>query len=225
MVRIVYLAVYAALAALGESLVARPALLWLRSLGVLRAVVPWDVPLGALAFLLALSLAALTLWLAAQAALGVRPRVPQHAVFLGALGACFALRAYGIVPRPPADPAPKMYECLRAAADALDQKYAARYDASGIEPGPSPFVRFGRLQPCRVQVVAGADGPVREARAAPGTIVIALSPDRTSAWLTAISTSGTLRGAVESHAGTHSLPGRDRDVPAYPGMRSVTEKR
>ena len=27
---------------------------------------------------------------------------------------------------------------------------------------------------------------------------------------------------IEAHTGTHTLPGRDRLVPAYPGMRSVT---
>ena len=48
-IRLLYLAAYAALAALGEALVARPGLLWLRGQGLLRAALPWDVPLGGLA--------------------------------------------------------------------------------------------------------------------------------------------------------------------------------
>jgi hypothetical protein len=226
-VRIVYLAAYAFLAALGEALVARPALVWLRSLGLRHAVLPWSVPLGPLVFAVALLLALLTLFLAAQAALGERPRMPQHAVFLLVLGGCFALRYAGIEPLPPADPAPRMYAALRSAADALDNKYAGHYDTSGIEAAPSPFCRFGRTAPVRLHVIESASGPQTSPLPGDesGTIYIALSPDRTTAWLTALSNTGVLRAAIESHSGTHSLPGRDRLVPAYPGMRSALSPR
>ena len=56
-VRIAYLAAYAALAALGEALVARNALVWLRGQGLLHPALPWDVPLGSGAFLLAVLVA------------------------------------------------------------------------------------------------------------------------------------------------------------------------
>lgn len=227
MVRIVYLAVYAALAALGEALVAKPALLWLRSQGVLRAALPWEVPFGALALLLAALLAALTLALAAQAALGARPRVPQHALFLCVLGACFALRFAAGEPRPPPDPAPRLYQGLRAAAEQLDQAFAGTYAPMPLQLGDSPFRRFGRTPPLRARFLDDADGPQRTPLAgdAPGTIYVAIGRDRTAAWLTALSIGGVLKNAIESHAGTHSLPGRDALVPAYPGMRSATERR
>jgi hypothetical protein len=63
----------------------------------------------------------------------------------------------------------------------------------------------------------------------PGTLYVALSKDRKSAWLTALSLRGVLKlpsgkpAQLELHAGTHSLPGRDPLVPLYPGMRSVAQ--
>jgi len=222
-VRIVYLAMYAALAALGEALVAKPALLWLRSQGVLHAALPWEVPFGGLACLLALLVAALTVTLATLAALGVRPRAQQHAVFLVVIGACFSLRFVSAEPRPPGDPAPRLYEALRAAAGQLDQAYAGKYAPQPLVLGDSPFRRFGRPLPLRARFLDDAEGPQRSPLAgdAPGTIYVAISADRTAAWLTALSTGGVLRHAIEAHAGTHSLPGRDPLVPAYPGMKSV----
>ena len=63
----------------------------------------------------------------------------------------------------------------------------------------------------------------------PGTIYLEISTDRTAAWITALSLRGVLRlssgkpALIEAHAGTHSLPGRDPLVPAYPGMRGLTD--
>jgi len=236
-IRIVYLAAYAALAALGEALVARPALLWLRSQGLARAALAWEVPLGWAAFALGAVLALLTLWLALQAALGKRPRVPQHVAFLFVLGLSFAVRWAAADPRPPADPTPALLEGLRAAAAQLDKSYAGKYapDAEGLEAAlsllpPPGFRRLGRALRMHARVLPDAAGPQADLLAgdAPGTIYVALSTDRTAAWLTALSLQGILRlrsgkpALIEAHSGTHSLPGRDRLVPAYPGMRSVT---
>src|SRR5207237_1143110 len=119
-IRLLYLAAYAALAALGEALVARPALLWLRGQGLVRPALPWDVPLGGPSFALAALVAAATFWLASGAALGRRPRVPQHLAFLLLLGACFGVRATAGEPHPPSDPVPPLLAGVRAIADELD---------------------------------------------------------------------------------------------------------
>jgi hypothetical protein len=236
-VRIAYLAAYAALAALGEALLARPALLWLRGQGILRAALPWEVPLGGLAFLLALLVAGATLFLATQAALGRRLQLSQHAAFLLLLALAFALRSQAGEPRPPPDPSPALLAGLRAVALELDRDYrdgyapnAAKLDLILAQLPPPGFRRLGRTLPLRVRVLP-ADAAQIEALVgdAPGTIYIALSKDRASVWLTALSLPGVLKlssgkpALIEAHAGTHSLPGRDPIVPAYPGMRSVTQ--
>jgi hypothetical protein len=122
-VRIAYLAAYAALAALGEALVARPALLWLRGQGLFRPALPTEVPLGGLAFALAALVALATLWLAAGAALGRRPHVPQHAAFLLLLVVCLAVRAWSGEPQRPRSPAVSLLDGLRLVADALDRDF------------------------------------------------------------------------------------------------------
>lgn len=239
MIRIVYLAAYAALAALGEALVARPALLWLRSQGVARATLGWDVPLGWAAFLLAVAVALLTLWLALQAALARRPHVPQHVAFLFVLGFSFAVRWAAADPRPPADPVPSLMEGLRAAAEELDRSFAdagayasdaAHLDAALSQLPPPGFRRLGRAVPLHAHVLLDASGPQADPLPGdrPATIYIAISRDRSTAWLTALGLGRIVQlrsgkpATVEAHAGTHSLPGRDHLVPAYPGMRSVT---
>src|SRR3954469_23691891 len=133
-VRVAYLMAYAALAALGEALVARNALVWLRGQGLFHPALPWDVPLGGAALLLAALLAFATLWLALQAALGNRPRVVQHAIFLMLLGFCFSLRSLSGEPLPPADPAPALLEGMRAVATELDRNFQQTYapDASQL---------------------------------------------------------------------------------------------
>jgi hypothetical protein len=240
--RAAYLCAYAALAALGEALVARPALVWLRGQGLLRPVLPWEVPLGGWAFLCGLLLAVFTLGLAWQAGLGRRLRVPQHAAFLLLLALCLAVRAGSGEPRPPADPAPALLSALRTAAESLDRDYRGRYTPESAERAlaqlsPPGFVRTGRALPLRARVLAGALGPQLDPLPGdpPGTIYLALSADATAAWLTALTLHAgqpailrTLSGKpalIEARAGTHSLPGRDPLVPAYPGMRSLQDPR
>ena len=240
--RAAYLLSYAALAALGESLVARPALLWLRGQGLLRAALPWDVPLGGIAFLCAALVALFALGLAWAAGLGRRPRVSHHAAFLLLLAVCLAARAGAGEPRPPIDPAPSLLAGLRAAASALDAGYSGRYapqsaDSVLAQLPPPGFRRLGRALPLRAHALLAASGarvdPIPGDE--PGTLYLALSPDGTAAWLTAV----TLRDGVpavlrtvsgkpaviEAHAGTHSPPGRDPLVPEYPGMRSLQDPR
>lgn len=232
MLRIVYLLAYAALAALGEALVARPALLWLRGQGLLHAALPWDVPLGGLALALALLVALLTLWLALDAALGHRPRVPLHLAFLMLLAICWASRNFSGEPRPPRDPVPALLDGLRAAAGELDRDFrgsyapdAAQLNSALAQVSPPGFRRLGRPIPLHARVLSGCDGPQLEALPGddPGTIYVAISKDRRAAWLTALSLHGVLRKQrIEAHEGTHNLPGRDPLVPAYPGMKSLT---
>ena len=237
--RIAYLAAYAALAALGEALVARPALLWLRGQGLFAPALPWDVPLGGLAFLLAALVALSTLWLAAGAALGRRPRVPQHAAFLMLLALCLAARAGSGEPLPPADPAPALLEGLRTAASALDADYHGAYrpTAAALDAAlaklPAPgYRRLGRRLPLHVRIISSAVPQLDPLPGDdPGTLYLAVSADQKSVRLTALALHETLRlssskpALIEAHAGTHSLPGRDAQVPAYPGMRSITAPR
>lgn len=239
-VRMAYLAAYAALAALGESLVARPAALWLRGQGILRAALPWEVPLGGWQLLLAALLALITAALAASAARGSKPRVPQHAAFLALLTLCLGARSLGGAPRPPQDPGPALLEGLRAAAAELDRDFHGLYapDASQLngalaQVAPPGFRRLGRSIPLHARVLSGAGGPQLEALEGdlPGTIYVSVSQDRGAAWLTALALRGVARlssgkpAVIEAHAGTHSLPGRDPLVPAYPGMHGLQEDR
>jgi hypothetical protein len=236
--RIAYLAVYAGLAAVGEGLVARPALLWLRGQGIFHAALPWEVPLGGLALALAALVAIATLWLASDVALGGKPRVTLHAAFLIMLGTCLALRAGTDPPAPPRDPGPPLLQGLRAAAEEIDRDFHGAYapDVGQIngalaQVAPPGFRRLGRSIPLHARVLSGADGPQLDPLPGdePATIYLAVSKDRTTAWLTALTLGKVLRTPagkpllVEAHAGTHSLPGRDPVVPAYPGMRGPTK--
>ena len=164
-VRIAYLVVYAGLAAIGEGLVARPALLWVEGQGILRPALSWQVPFGAAALGLAALVAVATLWLASDVALGRRPRVPQHAAFLALLAACLALRAGTPEPLPPRDPSPSLLAGLRAAADELDRDFRGVYapDASQIngalaQISPPGFRRLGRSVPRAFQRQAKFSG-------------------------------------------------------------------
>ncbi|MFN2546195.1 MAG: hypothetical protein ABR567_02055 [Myxococcales bacterium] len=231
MVRLAYLSAYALLAALGEALVARPALLWLRGQGLLGPALPWEVPLGGIALLCAALVAVATLWLASDAALGRRPRVPQHAAFLLLLAICFGVRSWGGEPRPPRDPTSALLDGLRAAAAELDRDYRGSYtpDAGQLNSAlaqvtPPGYRRLGRSIPLHARVLSGADGPQLSAMPGdlPGTIYVAISKDRTAAWLTALGLNGVLKARVETHGGTHSQPGRDPLVPIYPGMRGLS---
>ncbi len=231
MLRIAYLGAYAALAALGEALVARPALLWVRSLGILEPVLSWEVRYGALLLGCAALVAVFTLWLASDVAQGKRPRAPLHVAFLLAIGLCFAIRQASGDPQPPRDPAPALRDALRVAAEELDRSYkgryapdAAQFSSSLAQVQPPGFRRLGRSIPLHARILSGEDGAqVRPLEGdQPGTLYVAISSDRQTAWLTALGANGIQKlpdgapAVVEAHAGTHSLPGADPLLPAYP---------
>jgi hypothetical protein len=230
--RVTYLASYAALAALGEALVARPALLWVRSQGIFSPALAWDVRYGGLLLACAVLLALFTFGLASGIALGGKPRLPLHLAFLLAVGICFALRSASGNPRPPRDPAPALLDALRAAADELDRSYAGVYapDASQFSSGlaqvtPPGFRRLGRAIPLHARILSGAEGPQVEPlpEDQPGTVYLAISKDRQSAWLTALGLNGVMTlpagtpAIAIAQGGTHSLPGGDPHLPAYRG--------
>jgi hypothetical protein len=230
--RVTYLAAYAALAALGEALVARPALLWVRSQGILSPALAWGVRYGALLLACAALLAFFTFALASSVALGRTPGTPLHLAFLLAVGICFALRSASGDPHPPRDPSPALLDGVRAAVEELDRGYRGLYapDAgqfsSALAPlAPPGFRRLGRPVPLHARILSGSDGPQLEPlpEDQPGTIYVAVSKDRQSAWLTAVGLEGIVRlpsaqpAVAVARRGTHSLPGADPALPAYPG--------
>jgi hypothetical protein len=227
----------AAAAAGGAALVARPALLCTRSLGVLRTVLPWQVPWGGASLALAAALAASTACVAVRAALGRRPSVALHGAVLLSFALSLGLRCAAGEPRPPPDPLPALLGGLRGAAESLDAGYHGEYApterlSATLSSLPAPgFVRRGTRLPLRARILERAAGPqlLPVPGDEPGCIYAAVSTDRRTVWLTALSLDGIARlpsGApalIEARSGTHSLPGRDARVPAYPGMRPVTE--
>ncbi len=232
--RVTYLAVYAALAALGEAAVARPALLWVRSQGLFRPALAWEVPFGALLLGCAALVATFTFAFALRVALGRPPRLPLHVAFLLLVGICLAVRFASGDPRPPRDARPALLEGLRAAAAELDRAYSGRYTPDAGQFGsalasvpPLPYRRLGRGLRLHARILSGADGPQLERLPGddPGTLYVAVSRDRHSAWLTALALDGILRlpaGAeaiVFARQGTHSEPGKDPGLPAYPAGR------
>lgn len=237
MLRIAYLLVYAAAAALGEALVARPGILWWRSQGVTETVAAWEVPMGAAFFALAGALALATLGFSIALALRKRLRLAHHGALLILLGLSLGLRAAAPAPAPPRDPVPSLLAALKAAAEQLDATWAGRYapDAgvfaftfAGIPP--PGFRRLFRPAPVHVRVLSGAEGAQLERLEGdePGTLYLAISRDRSTAWLTALGLGGILAlpsgqpALIEARAGSHSLVGRDPLVPAYPRMRGAT---
>ena len=225
-----YLCAYAALAALGEALAARPALLWIRAQGVLSPALAWDVPCGALLCACAAGVGVFTLALASMLSRGRNPGPALHIAFLLLVGICFSLRAASGEPRAPHDPAVVLRAALRAAADELDRSYPGRYaDAAQLsstlaQAEPLPIRRLGRRIALHARVLSGAEGPQLDPlpEDAPGTVYVAISPDRQSAWLTALDMNGILAlpsgkpAIVEARAGTHSEPGGDPALPVYP---------
>jgi len=234
-IRLAYLCAYALLAALGEALVARPALLWIRSQGIFHPALAWDLPYGSLLALSAAALAVFTVWLASHAAAGRKPVLPLHVAFLLLVRICLALRSASGEPRSPPDPAPALVSALAAAAAELDRSYAgiyapdaAQFASTLAQVASPPFRRLGRRIPLHARILSAAEGAQLEPLPDdhPGTVYIAISRDRQSAWLTAVSLNGILalpsgRAALaEAHAGTHSAPGADPRIPSYPRMRS-----
>ena len=228
------LLLYSGVAALGEALIARPALLFLRGLGIFRAVLPWRVPFGAVQLALALAVALCTLCLGVRAALEKPPRLPLHAALLALLALSFAVRRVAEPSRPPADPLPALLTGLRTAAGAIARgQDGAALDAELAGLDPPGFVRFGRQLPMRAALVAGATGPLPDGRSSialdePGTVCIAR--DEKAAWLTVRTLNGFAAlpdgqpAVIEVRGGARSEPGRDPLLPAYPGMRSITRR-
>ena len=215
--RALSLLLYAGVAALGEALVARPALLFVRGLGLCHAVLPWRVPLGALHFVLAQAIAICALWLASRAALQRPPRLMLHAALLVLLAIAVGVRSQAAAPLPPADPLPALLTGLRAAAVAVERgSNSAAIDAELARLEPPGFVRFGRRLPMRMS-----------SDAAPGTVLLAR--DEHVARLTVNTENGLamLSGhpaMIEVRGGRYVEPGRDPLLPAYPGMRSITDQ-
>jgi hypothetical protein len=89
-IRHLYVCAYAALAAIGLALVARPAILWVRSQGLHRA--GWEVLFGPLFVAAAATVTVLTAWLAFAIALRRKRRTAVHLALLLAVALCFALR-------------------------------------------------------------------------------------------------------------------------------------
>jgi len=89
---------------------------------------------------------------------------------------------------------------------------------------PPPFRRLGRQVPLHARILSGAESaqltPLPDDQ--PGTIYVAISLDRHSAWLTAVSLTGILQlpsgrpAIAEARSGTHSAPGTDPALPSYP---------
>jgi hypothetical protein len=232
MARRAYLVAYATLAALGAALLARPALLWLHGLGLLRPALPWQIYLGGAAALLAAILAGFAVYLAVRAALGGKLLLPQHSLFLLLVAAALALRSASGEPQPPADPEPRLRAALETAAGVLDAEYAAnsRYSPSApllqgaLFALPRPgFVYRGRELPLSARILHGMDSAQLETMPGdlPGTIYVCISRDEQRAWLSVTSLDGVRPGTVQARAGTHSLPGADPALPAYPGARTA----
>ena len=248
--RAAYALVYGAAAVVGAALLAPTAVDFVGGLGLVRPVLDVPRPGGAPALLLLGLLGALTLRFALGLVQGSRPRLREHAVFLLLIAFAIAVRAATGASRPAPDPAPALEAGLRATARALETTWAGgRYEpdpavlsaAAARLPAPG-FVSRGKRLPLLVRLVArapqgeGPDGAVVEplANDAPGTIYVALSADRTRAWLSALTLgpSGTepLRvGArplvVQARGGTHGSIGGDPLLPAYPARRPYARPR
>ena len=244
--RVVNTLLFGAFAALGFGLVARPALLCAKGLGLLAPVLPWNVPRGAIFLAVATGLTVETLRLGVALAGATRLRARARAPLLLLVLAALGVRLSSGAPSVPSSATARMVAALRTAADALDRGYAregryapdlAAIDAAFAALAPSPFVYRGHELPLRAVVVERTSGAQTSARPGdlPGAIYLAVSADRTRVFLSALSldTQGSIDLVrtpagrpllIEARFGTHSAPGRDPLVPEYPGMQSTTEK-
>ncbi len=226
---------FGAFAAAGFGAVARRGWLFLISQGLLRPVLPWDVPLGAIFLALALALGAETLRTGALATSGRPLRARDRWPLLLLVVACFAARLSAAAPRPPLSPTPRLIAALRRCAETLDAGYreAHQYplDEAALERalaalGPSSFVYRGHDLPLRARLLE-RDSAQREPLAGdrPGLVYVAHTRDAQRVWLSAVTLAGddpamllTPRGApllLEARAGTHSAPGGDPLIPEY----------
>ncbi|MFL5247085.1 MAG: hypothetical protein ACJ79V_04615 [Myxococcales bacterium] len=231
-IRLSYVGIYGAFAALGAALLSRPALEWVRGLGLFAPALPLQEPLGWASAVLLLLLVAGTIGMAMSVALGLKPGIAGHAVLLGLVACALALRA-GSEPATRPDPDPALRDALGAAASVLDASYALerRYDPDvrklqgALDALPrSPF-RF-RAQAIRytVRLLRGAIGPQREPLPGdgPATVYVAISHVAQRGWVTVTTLRdgkvSVLPTTLEARFGAHAEEGRDVLVPPYPGM-------
>jgi hypothetical protein len=234
-VRFFYVATYAAFAACGAALLARPALNWVRGLGLFAPALPAAGYGGWASATLLVLLGAGTLAMAIALALGHKPGLASHAAFLGLVACALALRAASAPPSS-ADPDGALREALRAAAGALDASYAVdhRYHpgANPVQAAldaltPSPFRH--RAKPLRytARLLQKAEGPQRTPLPAdlPATVYVAVEPGGQGAWLSVTTLRDgrveILPAVVEARSGTHSEPGETLLLPRYPRMRTA----
>jgi hypothetical protein len=234
-VRFFYVATYAAFAACGAALLARPALSWFRGLGLFAPALPAAGFAGWASATLLVLLGAGTLAMAIAIALGHKPGLPSHAAFLGLVACALALRAAS-APAVPADPDAALREALRAAARALDASYALdhRYDP-GVSPvqaaldalPPSPFRHRAKRLRYTARLLQTAGGPQRDPLPAdlPAMVYVAIEPGEQGAWLSVTTLRdgrvAILPAIVEARSGTHSEPGESLLLPRYPRMRTA----
>ena len=233
--RFFYVAIYAAFAAFGAALLARPALRWLQGLGLSGPALPAGGFAGGASAVLLLLLVAGTLAMAVARAVGHKPGLRSHAALLGVVACAVAVRAASVAPDAE-DPDPALREALRAAAGALDASHAAghRYDpvVGALQAAldalpPPPFRHHARPLRYTARVLRNAAGPQRDPLPGdlPGTLYVAIEPAGQGAWLSVT----TLRNGrievlpidVEARSGTHSEPGESLLLPRYPGARSA----
>ncbi len=239
-VRAAYLIAYGLFAALGAGLLAPPAILTVRGLGLFRPALTWSVPLGWLSAALLVVLSAFALRFALAAALGGRARFPEHAAFLALLVTAFALRLLAPEPAPPPDPSFALATGLRVAAESTDAQYepgrgyslAEAAVNAALAPLPTPgFASRARALPLRARVLRDTAGPQQTPLLGdpPGTIYLALSADKSRCWLTAVTLRagqpailliGTRPAVIHARGGTHSAPDRDPLLPSYPSARA-----
>jgi hypothetical protein len=230
MIRGASAALYAAFAALGAAVLARPAVLWVRGLGLSGPVLPWPVSFGWAAVLLGAALAAVTFALALRRASGRPLRLPQAGALLLLVALALALRAGSGDLLPPPDPAPRLVDGLRTAANVLDAEYAVtrRYaPTAAIVQGalsalpPPGFVHRARALRLSARILHAMRGAQAEPLPGdePGTIYVCISSDEQRAWLSVLSLDAVLPLTIESRAGTHSAPGFDPSLPLYPNAR------
>jgi hypothetical protein len=230
--RLSYVGIYGTFAVLGTALLSRPALDWVRGLGLFAPVLPLRQPLGWVSAALLLLLVAGTIAMATRVALGVRPGIAGHAAFLLLVACALALRA-GSDPASRSDPDPALRDALGAAASALDASYALerRYDPdvrklqAALDALPrSPFRFRGQAIRYTVRLLRAASGPQREPLPGdgPATVYAAIAQGAQRGWLTVTTLRdgrvSVLRATLEARFGAHAEEGRDLLVPPYPGM-------
>jgi len=234
-VRFLYVATYAAFAALGSALLSRPAANWLRGLGLFAPALPVKGVAGWASAGLLLLLVAATVGISMASALGRKPGLSWHAALLGLIACALALRAAAI-PARAIDPDPALRDALGAAAAALDATYAMehRYQpaAGAIQAAldalpPSPFRLRGKPMPYSARVLRNAANAQTEPLPGdpPATVYVAVEVGGQGAWLTVTTLRAgrveVLPTAVEARSGSHSEPGESLLLPRYPGMRST----